>query len=189
MFWTNRAICMARFELGRDFGVALLQLQEMLLELLVAEHRVVVVGRVVHDPAPKLRGGGTDAQRRERAKQSESFSSSNSYPFVPSEIGRHFVIVVVGQREIARQIDFDAMALADRDRRQNVEKLVENLRGRLSHALRKSLTHEVGAGRGEGAAGSGFGDGSESADGERNAEDAQVVVVDLIAQARCRRSG
>ena len=65
---------------------------------------------------------------------------------VPSEIGRHCVIGVVGQREIARQIDLDAVALADRDRRQNVQEFVENLRGGLSRALRKSLAHEVGAG-------------------------------------------
>jgi hypothetical protein len=94
------------------------------------------------------------------------------------------VIVVVGQSEIARQVDFDAMALADGDRWQNVEELVQNLRGRLGHASRKSLTHKVSAGCREGAAGSGFGDGSQNTDGERDAEDAQVVIVDLIAQPR-----
>src|ERR1700737_1760868 len=74
------------------------------------------------------------------------------------------------------------MALADCDRWQNVEELVQNLRGRLSHASRKSLTHDVCAGCREGAARSGFGDGSQNTDGERDAEDAQVVVVHLIAQ-------
>src|SRR5258708_11885152 len=106
------------------------------------------------------------------------------FPLLPSQVGRHFVVVVIGQSEIARKVDFDSMALADRDRRKNVEELVQNLRGRLGHASRKSLTHAVGAGCRDGVAGSGFRDGSQNTDGERDAEDAQVVVVDLIAQPR-----
>src|SRR5208337_2763593 len=49
-------------ELVSDLVVALLQLQKVLLQLLVAKHRVLVVGGVVHDPAPELRGGGADTQ-------------------------------------------------------------------------------------------------------------------------------
>ena len=54
-------------ELVGDLGVALLQLNEVLLELVVAEQRVVVVGRVVDDPASELRGSGADAQSQLRA--------------------------------------------------------------------------------------------------------------------------
>src|SRR5260370_14552405 len=76
------------------------------------------------------------------------------------------------------------MALADSDCRQNFKEFDQKLRGRLGHASRKSLTHEVGAGCRKCAASPGFRDGSEDTDGERDAEDAQVVIVDLIAQPR-----
>ena len=45
----------------------------MLLELLVAEQRVLVIGWVVHDPAPELRGGGTDAQNQNQNNCREIF--------------------------------------------------------------------------------------------------------------------
>ena len=92
------------------------------------------------------------------------------------------MIRVVGQREVARQIDFDPVPLADRDGRKNVQESVEYLRRRLRRALRESLAHEVGTGSGEGPGGSAFGDRADRADGERDAEDAEVVVVDLVAQ-------
>src|ERR1700693_2680310 len=83
--------------------------------------------------------------------------------FLPSEIGRHLVVVVVGQREIAREIDFDSVAFPDGHRGHDVEELLKNLRRRLRGALRESLAHEVGAGSVEGTSGSRFRNGSESA--------------------------
>ena len=88
---------------------------------------------------------------------------------------------VVGQREVARQIDFDPVPLADGDGRKNVQKSVEDLRRGLRGALRKSLAHEISAGRGQSAGGSAFGHSSNGANGERSAKDAEIVVVDLVA--------
>src|ERR1700688_3106273 len=62
-----------KVELVGDLGVALLQLIEVLLKLLVAKQRVLVVGRVVDDPAPQLRRGGTYSQSQyEKANQNLS---------------------------------------------------------------------------------------------------------------------
>src|SRR5271170_2983842 len=47
-----------------DFGDVLLQLNEVLLQLVVAQQRVLIVGRVVHDTAPELRGGSTNAENQ-----------------------------------------------------------------------------------------------------------------------------
>ena len=92
------------------------------------------------------------------------------------------MVVVIGQREIAREIDFDSVAFPDSHRGHDVEKLLEDLRRRLRGALRESLAHEVGAGRVEGTSGSRFRNGSESANRQRHSEDAEIVVVDLIPQ-------
>ena len=75
------------------------------------------------------------------------------------------MIVVVRQREIARQVDFDAMALADRDRRQNVEELVQNLRGRLENdPASRRLLSDLGRGAiGEGQRTLGVTGGSQRA--------------------------
>ena len=168
-----------------DLGVALLELHEVLLELLVAEQRVLVVRRVVDDPAPELRGGGTDAETQNQQRIARIFLFIELLSFLSCllEIGRHFVVVVVGQREIAREIDFDAVAFPDGDRGHDVEELVEDLRGRLRGALRKSLAHEVAAVGIERASGASFAHGAESPDGKRDPEDAEIVVVDLIAQS------
>ena len=56
------------------------------------------------------------------------------------------MVLIVGQGEIARQIDFDAVAFADGDRGHEVQELVEDLRGGLRGALPESLAHEIGAG-------------------------------------------
>src|SRR5882724_11881712 len=56
-----RHLC-GQLELGSDFGVALLQLREMLLQLVVPKQGVVVVGRVIHDPASQLCGSSTNSQ-------------------------------------------------------------------------------------------------------------------------------
>src|SRR5580704_3550965 len=92
------------------------------------------------------------------------------------------MIRVIGQREVSRKIDFDAVPLADGHRRQDVEKAVENLRGGLRGTLRKSLPHEVGAGRGQRPRRTGLGNGADRAYRERGSENAQVVIVDLIAK-------
>ena len=75
------------------------------------------------------------------------------------------------------------MPLADGDGRKHVQKFVEDLRGGLRGALRKSLAHEISAGRGQRARGSGFGHSSNRTDGERSAKDAEIVVVHLIAES------
>src|SRR4029077_20275115 len=78
--------------------------------------------------------------------------------------------------------DLDPVPLADRDGRKNVQEFVEDLRGGLSSALREALAHEVAARGSESAGGSAFGYGSDRADRKRSAEDAKVVVVDLVAE-------
>src|ERR1700733_194306 len=99
----------------------------------------------------------------------------------PSQVGRHLVIVVVGHREVARKIDLHAMSFPDSYGWQNVEKLVENLLGRLRHALSESLAHEVGTRSIKCAPGSGLRYGPERTDGERSTENAQIVVVYLVS--------
>src|SRR6266436_9898045 len=59
-----RHLC-GQLELGSDLGVALLQLREMLLQLIVPEQGVVIVGWVVHDTAPELCGSSTDSQAQD----------------------------------------------------------------------------------------------------------------------------
>src|SRR5271156_2438244 len=105
------------------------------------------------------------------SKQIRIFLFMEPLSFLPSPIGRHFVVVVIGQREIAREIDFDSVAFPDGHRGHDVEELLENLRRRLRGALRESLAHEVGAGRVDGASGSRFRNGSESANRQRYSED------------------
>jgi hypothetical protein len=53
----------------------------------------------------------------------------------------------------------------------------------LRGALRESLAHKVRTGCVERACCSTFGDRSQSTDGERHSENAEIVVVHLIAQA------
>src|SRR5205807_1255440 len=77
----------------------------------------------------------------------------------------------------------DPVPLADGHRRKNVEKAVEDLRGGLRGALREPLAHEIAAGRREGARRSAFGHGPDRSNRERGAEDAEVMVVDLVAEA------
>src|SRR5262249_45106701 len=100
-----------------------------------------------------------------------------------SEIGRDGVTGVVGQREVARQIDFDPVPLADGDGRKDIQKFVEDLRRGLRGALRESLTHEVATGSGQRAGGSRPSHGADSPESEGGAEDAEVMVVDLVAEA------
>src|SRR5439155_17213996 len=94
------------------------------------------------------------------SKQIRIFFRTVFFPSFSLQIGRHGVIRVVGQREVARQIDFDPVPLADGDGRKNVEKTVEDLRRGLRGALRKSLAHEISAGRGQSTGGSAFGHSS-----------------------------
>src|ERR1700730_8778133 len=92
-------------------------------------------------------------------------------------------MVVVGQGQVAREIDFYAMPFADSDGRKNIQKPVEDLRGGLRGALPESLAETIRAGLGKDTPCSCFGDRADGADGERSAEDALVMVVDLIAEA------
>src|SRR5271155_147160 len=80
------------------------------------------------------------------SKQIRIFLFIGPLSFLPSEIGRHFVAGVIGQREIAREINFDSVAFADGHRGHDVQELVEDLRRGLRGALRESLAREVRAG-------------------------------------------
>ena len=92
------------------------------------------------------------------------------------------MVEVIGQGEIAREIDFDAVAFPDSHCGQDVEKLVEDLCGGLRCTLRESLAHAVGGGHDKRTRGVGFRHGSESANGQRDSEDAEIVVVDLVSE-------
>src|SRR5271155_3476930 len=109
------------------------------------------------------------------SKQIRIFLFIGLLSFLPSQIGRHGVVVVIGQREIAREIDLDSVAFADGHRGHNVEELVEDLRRRLGGACSESLAHQVRTGSVESPACSGLGNGSESANGQRYSEDAKIV--------------
>src|ERR1700676_4322680 len=172
--------------LGNELGVAVLQLNELLLKFGIAQQRVRVICGVVNNPESELRRSGSNAQPHDEQKcQGFSFHflfSSLSFTDVavctrPSQVGRHLVIVVVGHREVARKIDLYAMAFPDRYGWQDVEKLVENLFGRLRHALSESLTHEVGTRSVKCASGSGLRYGPERTDGEGSTENAEIMVV------------
>ena len=93
------------------------------------------------------------------------------------------MIRVIGKREVARKIDLDAVPLTDGHRGKNVEKAIEDLRGGLRGTLREPLAHEIPSGRREGARRSAFGHGPDRSNRERGAEDAEVMVVDLVAKA------
>src|SRR5437660_10058172 len=136
----------------------------MLLQLVVAEQSVVVVRRVIDDPAAKLGGGGADAKNGD--KQNGQCFFSHGLAFLSSEIWWHGGIRVVVEREVARQIDFDPVPLADRDGRKNVQELVEDLRRGLRGALRETMPHEVTAGSGKSARSAAFGHGADRSDGE-----------------------
>ena len=92
------------------------------------------------------------------------------------------MVVVIGQGQVSREVNLDPVPFANGHGRQNVQEAVENLFGRLRHARCELLAHEIAAGVGENAARSCLGYGSQSADGERCAEDAEIVVVYLVAQ-------
>ena len=78
-------------ELVGDLGVTFLQLNEVLLELVVAEQRVLIVGGVVDDPASELRGGGANAQGQdERKEQNFSFHRTLILSFLPSRDRKAF---------------------------------------------------------------------------------------------------
>src|SRR5712671_5451585 len=76
----------------------------------------------------------------------------------------------------------DPVALANGEGRKNVEEAIENLRGRLRGTRCKSLAHEFTSRRSSNAASACLGDRSKSADGQRHTENAEIVVVCLIAQ-------
>src|ERR1700733_1311751 len=121
------------------------------------------------------------APRTSTSKQINIILFMASCAFLPSEVGRHGVIVVIRQREVARKINFDSMAFADSDRRHDVQEFVEYLSRGLRGALSKSLAHEVAAGGGESSTRASFGHRSQRANGKGETEDAKVVVVDLVA--------
>src|SRR5579862_3261814 len=75
------------------------------------------------------------------------------------------------------------MSFVNCDRGKNVEEAVENLRCGLGRAGGKALAHRVCARAGQGAARPGLRYGAEGTDCQRRTEDAQVMVVLLIAEA------
>jgi len=94
------------------------------------------------------------------------------------------VVEVIGQGEVAREIDFHAVTFADGHSWHDVQELVEDFCRGLRGTLRESLAHEVATAGGESAARSAFRDGSQATDRQRDPEDAEVVVVDLVPQSR-----
>src|SRR6266478_6825722 len=75
------------------------------------------------------------------------------------------------------------MSFANCDRGHDVEKFVENLCRGLSCALPKSLPETVGSRLAQDPSGANLRHGSECANRQRGAEDAEIVLVDLIPQA------
>ena len=75
------------------------------------------------------------------------------------------------------------MSFADCDRGHNVEKFVENLCRGLSCTLPKSLLETVGPRLAQDSSGASLRHGSKRANRKRGAEDAEIVVVDLIPEA------
>ena len=63
-----------------------------------------------------------------------------------SQIGRHFVVCVIGKREVAGEINLHSVALADCDGRQNVQEFIEDALRGLAQALANALLHALGAG-------------------------------------------
>jgi len=62
--------------------VGLLQLRKVLLQLVVAQQSVVVIGRVIDDPAAELRRSGTDAEKGHK-QDGQYFRSHGLLPFFP----------------------------------------------------------------------------------------------------------
>ena len=93
------------------------------------------------------------------------------------------MVVVVGQREVAREINFDSVAFSDGHRGHDVEELVEDLRRRLRSALSESLAHNVGTRSSERTRRSTLRNGSECADGYGDSVNTEIVIVHLIAKA------
>src|SRR5581483_103415 len=65
---------------------------------------------------------------------------------LPSQIGGDFVVGVIGNCEVAGQINLDAVALPDRDSRQNVQEFVEDALRGLAQAFANSLLNALRAG-------------------------------------------
>src|SRR5208282_2087200 len=85
--------------------------------------------------------------------------------FLTLQIRGHPMVLVLGQQEVACEIDFDAVAFADGHRGYDVQELVEDLRGRLRRALCESLAHEVPARRGKSPRSPTLCDSSKGTDG------------------------
>ena len=88
------------------------------------------------------------------------------------------------QVEIVGEIHLDAVPLANRDRRQDVQVAIEHAAGRGGEtgpdALAERLAEQGGVDAGLCAE---LGQARERADGERRAEDLQVVAVDAVLEA------
>src|SRR5882724_12795727 len=74
------------------------------------------------------------------------------------------------------------MSLADCDRGQNVEEPVEDSLRRLRRALTESFADSICPRLIQNSPGPGFGDCAKRTNGERGAEDSQVVVVYLVSK-------
>ena len=96
----------------------------------------------------------------------------------------HGVIGVIGQQQIARKVDLDAIALADRDRGQDVQKAVQDFDRGIRKARAEARAGAVERRTREIVSGSGLGDSAENADRQRRTEDLEVMVVNLVAKSR-----
>ena len=84
------------------------------------------------------------------------------------------------QVEVVGEIDLDPIALADRDRRQHVQVPIEHAAGRGREARARGLPVRVAEAVGiDAAARAVLREAGQRADGERRAEDLQVVAIDL----------
>jgi len=81
MFCTNFAMERARLYWDKNLCVSLLKLQQVLLQLGIAQQRVLVVGGIVDDAASELGGCGADCKAHyEQKNQNLLFISSPCMP-------------------------------------------------------------------------------------------------------------
>src|ERR1700733_15824256 len=91
-------------------------------------------------------------------------------------------LTIGGQLEVIREVDLDAVTLANRDGRQDVEEAIENPRTGLRDVRRRALAVRIERGRIQSSGALRLGEAGDRADREGHAEDLGVVMVDLILE-------
>src|SRR5712691_9563772 len=100
-------------------------------------------------------------------------------------VGGQAVSVVVGQKQVAGEIDLHARAFPNSDGGQKVQESVEDLFSGCSETGAKSFTNAIRAVGFERAAGSELCRAAEDAKRQRSAEDSCVMVVDSVLEGGC----